>query len=153
LLLYRVGDDGVEVLIGHMGGPFWARKDAGAWSIPKGEHGPEEDPHAAAVREFTEELGTEPPDGPELPLGTVQQRGGKSVTAWARRGDLDVTTISSSTFELEWPPRSGRRQSFPELDRARWYPLAQARGLVVAAQVELLDRLAAALGAPGEPGA
>ncbi len=153
LLLYRVGDDGVQVLIGHMGGPFWARKDAGAWSIPKGEHGPEEDPHAAAVREFTEELGTPPPDGPELPLGTVQQRGGKSVTAWARRGDLDVTTISSSTFELEWPPRSGRRQSFPELDRARWYPLAQARGLVVAAQVELLDRLAAALGAPGEPGA
>ncbi len=153
LLLYRVGDDGVQVLIGHMGGPFWARKDAGAWSIPKGEHGPEEDPHAAAVREFTEELGTPPPDGPELPLGTVQQRGGKSVTAWARRGDLDVTTISSSTFELEWPPRSGRRQSFPELDRARWYPLPQARGLVVAAQVELLDRLAAALGAPGEPGA
>jgi predicted NUDIX family NTP pyrophosphohydrolase len=145
LLLYRHGTDGVEVLLGHMGGPFWARKDAGAWTLPKGEHTPDEDPHAAALREFAEEIGQAPPDGPDLPLGTVRQRGGKSVTAWARRGDVDVTTISSNAFELEWPPRSGRRQSFPELDRARWVPLAEARGLVVAAQVELLDRLEAAL--------
>ncbi len=145
LLLYRHGADGVEVLLGHMGGPFWARKDAGAWTLPKGEHTPDEDPHAAALREFAEEIGQAPPDGPDLPLGTVRQRGGKSVTAWARRGDVDVTTISSNVFELEWPPRSGRRQSFPELDRARWVPLAEARGLVVAAQVELLDRLEAAL--------
>ncbi|WP_298457410.1 NUDIX domain-containing protein [uncultured Cellulomonas sp.] len=146
LLLYRTGDTGVEVLLGHMGGPFWARKDAGAWTVPKGEHGPDEDPHAAALREFGEEMGQPPPDGPDLPLGTVQQRGGKSVTVWARAGDLDVATVVSNTFELEWPPRSGRRQSFPELDRARWLPLAQARTLVVTAQAELLDRLAAALG-------
>jgi predicted NUDIX family NTP pyrophosphohydrolase len=145
LLLYRHGADGVEVLLGHMGGPFWARKDAGAWTLPKGEHPPDQDPHAAALREFAEEIGQPPPDGPDLALGTVRQRGGKSVTAWARQGDVDVTTITSNTFELEWPPRSGRRQSFPELDRARWVPLAEARGLVVAAQVELLDRLEAAL--------
>jgi predicted NUDIX family NTP pyrophosphohydrolase len=145
LLLYRDGADGVEVLLGHMGGPYWARKDAGAWTLPKGEHTADEDPHAAAVREFAEEVGQAPPDGPDLPLGTVRQRGGKSVTAWARRGDLDVSTITSNTFELEWPPRSGRRQAFPELDRARWWPLAEARALVVAAQVELLDRLEAAL--------
>ena len=158
LLLYRVGAAGVEVLLGHMGGPFWARKDAGAWSIPKGEHGPEEDPRLAAVREFAEEIGRPPPEGPDVPLGTVRQRGGKSVTAWARAGDLDVTTISSNTFEMEWPPRSGRRQSFPELDRARWCPLDEARGLVVAAQVELLERLVAALrsdpsAGPGTDGA
>jgi predicted NUDIX family NTP pyrophosphohydrolase len=145
LLLYRDGADGVEVLLGHMGGPLWARKDAGAWTLPKGEHTPDEDPHAAALREFAEEIGRPAPDGPDLPLGTVRQRGGKTVTAWARRGDLDVTAIASNTFELEWPPRSGRRQSFPELDRARWCPLAEARELVVAVQVELLDRLEAAL--------
>ncbi|WNB87168.1 NUDIX domain-containing protein [Cellulomonas sp. ATA003] len=153
LLLYRrrgaTGDD-VEVLLGHMGGPFWARKDAGAWTIPKGEHGPDDDPHATAVREFTEEIGRPPPDAdrPDLPLGTVRQRGGKTVTAWARAGDLDVTTIASNTFEIEWPPRSGRRQLFPELDRARWVPLADARDLVVTAQRDLLERLAAALGTP-----
>ena len=149
LLLYRDGPDGVEVLLGHMGGPFWARKDARAWSVPKGEHGPDDDPHAAAVREFTEEIGRPPPPGPDLPLGTVRQSGGKSVTVWARRGDLDATTISSNTFEIEWPPRSGRRQSFPELDRARWCTLDEARGLLVAAQVELVDRLQAALGDAG----
>ena len=141
LLLYRGADAGVEVLLGHMGGPFWARKDARAWSIPKGEHTADEDPHDAAVREFTEEIGHEPPPGPEIALGTVRLRSGKEVTAWARRADLDVAAIVSNTFELEWPPRSGRVQSFPELDRARWCPLPQARDLVVAAQVVLLDRL------------
>ena len=148
LLLYRTIHGDVEVLLGHMGGPFWARKDAGAWTIPKGEHGPDDDPHAAAVREFTEEIGQPPPDGPDLPLGTVRQRAGKSVTVWARAADLDVTTIESNTFEVEWPPRSGRRQAFPELDRARWVPLTRARALVVTAQVALLDRLAAALATP-----
>jgi predicted NUDIX family NTP pyrophosphohydrolase len=153
LLLYREGPDGVEVLLGHMGGPFWARKDARAWTLPKGEHAEDEDPHAAALREFAEEIGQPPPDAPDLALGTVRQRGGKSVTAWARRGDLDVTTIVSNTFELEWPPRSGRRQAFPELDRARWCALGEARALVVTAQVELLDRLEAALaaGTPAVP--
>ncbi|GAA2724268.1 NUDIX domain-containing protein [Cellulomonas aerilata] len=152
LLLYRHGADGVEVLLGHMGGPFWARKDAGAWTLPKGEHTDAEDPHAAAVREFAEEIGRPPPDGPDLPLGTVRQGGGKTVTAWARLADLDVTTIDSNTFELEWPPRSGRRQSFPELDRAGWWPLEHARTLVVRAQVELLDRLGAALAGAGPAG-
>ena len=147
LLLYRTGDAGLEVLLGHMGGPFWARKDAGAWTVPKGEHGPDEDPHSAAVRELAEEMGQAPPDGPDTALGTVRQRGGKSVTVWARRGAFDVSTLASNLFELEWPPRSGRRQSFPELDRARWIPLAEARALVVPAQAELLDRLAEALAA------
>ena len=145
LLLYRCAHDGVEVLIGHLGGPFWARKDAGAWSIPKGEYAAGEDPHDAAVREFTEEIGRPPPPGADLPLGTVKQRSGKSVTVWARAGDLDVTVITSNTFQLEWPPRSGRHHEFPELDRARWDPLGEARGLVVAAQAELLDRLETAL--------
>jgi predicted NUDIX family NTP pyrophosphohydrolase len=150
LLLYRTSDDGVvEVLLGHMGGPFWARKDAGAWTLPKGEYDPAaEEPHAAALREFTEELGTPPPEGPDLPLGTVHQRAGKEVTAWARRADLDVTTVVPGTFEMEWPPRSGRRATFPELDRVAWVPLREARRLVVAAQVELLDRLAGAIDAP-----
>jgi len=151
LLLYREADAGVEVLLGHMGGPFWARKDARAWSIPKGEHAPDEDPHAAAVREFTEEIGQEPPPGPELALGTVRLRSGKEVTAWARRADLDVSEIVSNTFELEWPPRSGRVQSFPELDRARWCPLPRGRELVVVAQVVLLDRLRDALDALAQP--
>ncbi|NMR19451.1 NUDIX domain-containing protein [Cellulomonas fimi] len=146
LLLYRLaGDGGVEVLLGHMGGPFWARKDARAWSLPKGEHLDAENPHDAAIREFTEEIGPAP-DGPEIALGTIRQRGGKEVTAWARRADLDVTTIAGGRFELEWPPRSGRVQTFPEIDRARWCSLTQARELVVAAQVELLDRLEAHLG-------
>ena len=148
LLLYRWADGRPEVLLGHMGGPFWAAKDAGAWTIPKGEYTDGEDPHAAAVREFTEELGVAPPAGPELDLGVVRQRAGKTVTVWARAGDLDPAIAVSNLFEMEWPPRSGRRQSFPELDRVRWVGLADARGLVVSGQVELLDRLEAALGPP-----
>ena len=157
LLLYRTSDDGaLEVLLGHMGGPFWARKDAGAWTLPKGEYDPAaEQPHAAAVREFTEELGIAPPTGPDLPLGVVRQRAGKTVTAWARRADLDVSTVVPGTFEMEWPPRSGRTATFPELDRVAWLTLPEARRLVVAAQTELLDRLAQALaddgGAPDAP--
>ncbi|WP_251149959.1 NUDIX domain-containing protein [Cellulosimicrobium sp. Marseille-Q4280] len=147
LVLHRERGGVVEVLLGHMGGPLWARKDAGAWTIPKGEIDPGEDPHAAALREFAEELGVPAPpsDEPDLDLGTVRQRAGKLVTAWAREGDLDVSAVVSNAFAIEWPPRSGRMQEFPELDRAGWFPLATARGLVVTGQVELLDRLDAAL--------
>jgi predicted NUDIX family NTP pyrophosphohydrolase len=147
LLVYRRRADGeVEVLLGHMGGPFWARKDERAWSIPKGEHPDEEDALAAARREFAEETGTAPPDGPTLDLGEVRQSGGKRVTAWAVEGDLDPDRIESNTFELEWPPRSGRRQEFPEIDRASWFDLETARRKVVKGQVPLLDRLERALG-------
>jgi len=149
LLLYRCADGVLEVLLGHLGGPFWARKDAGAWTIPKGEYADGEDPHAAAVREFAEELGVAPPVGPELDLGVVRQRAGKTVRVWARAGDLDPATAVSNLFEMEWPPRSGRRQSFPELDRVRWMGLADARRLVVSGQVELLDRLEVTLGSRG----
>lgn len=145
LLLFRVVAGAPEVLIGHMGGPYWTRKDAGAWTVPKGEHGPDEDPLAAAEREFAEEVGLPAPPGEDLPLGSIRQRAGKTVTAWARRADLDVAGASSNLFEVEWPPRSGRRAWFPELDRVAWVRLDEARTLVVAGQVELLDRLAAAL--------
>ncbi|MFE4466816.1 NUDIX domain-containing protein [Oerskovia sp. NPDC056781] len=149
LLLYRVADDGAaEVLLGHMGGPLWARKDERGWTIPKGEHASDEDAHDAAVREFGEELGSPPPDGPEVDLGEVRQRAGKTVRAWARRADFDVSTAVSNSFEMEWPPRSGRRATFPELDRVAWVPLARARELVVAGQVGLLDRLEEALTEP-----
>ena len=148
LLLHRLAGGRREVLLGHMGGPFWARKDAGAWTVPKGELAPGEDPHAAALREFAEEIGCPPPPGDDVPLGSVRQRGGKVVTVWAREADLDVTDAVSGTFELEWPPRSGRTVSFPELDRVRWVPVDEARALVVAAQVELLDRLDALVGEP-----
>lgn len=143
LLVYRRQVDGVEVLLGHMGGPFWARKDERAWSIPKGEHTGDQDPLAAAQREFEEELGSPAPSGPGYePLGSVRQRGGKVVTAWAVEADLDVSAIVSNTFEMEWPPKSGRRQSFPEIDRAEWFGLATARLKIVSGQVALLDRLA-----------
>lgn len=146
MLLYRRTPAGLEVLLGHMGGPFWARKDAGAWTVPKGEHDADEDPHAAALREFAEELGRPAPPGTDVDLGEVRQRAGKTVRVWAREADLDVTGVVSNTFEMEWPPRSGRRQEFPELDRVAWLPVARARELVVGGQVELLDRLRAAVG-------
>ena len=143
LLLYRTGPDGLQVLLVHPGGPFWARRDEGAWSIPKGEHEPDEDPMAAALREFEEELGVAPPPAQWHDLGTVIQRGGKAVRAWAGEAELDVSEIHSSTFSLEWPPRSGRRQDFPEIDRAAWFPLEEARVRLLEAQRPLLDRLAA----------
>lgn len=148
LLLYRRTGAGLEVLLGHLGGPLWSRKDAGAWTVPKGEHDAAEDAHAAALREFAEELGCPPPASaePDLDLGEVRQRAGKIVRAWAREGDLDPDAMVSNTFEMEWPPRSGRRQEFPELDRAAWWPVADARRLVVGAQAELVDRLVVALG-------
>ncbi len=148
VLLWRRGDAGVEVLIGHMGGPFWARKDDAAWSLPKGEHGPDDDPLAAALREFEEEMGSPVPATDLVPLGSVRQSGGKVLTAWAAEGDLDADAITSGTFTLEWPPRSGRVQEFPEIDRAAWVTVDVARGKLVTGQVPLLDRLLEVLGAP-----
>jgi predicted NUDIX family NTP pyrophosphohydrolase len=142
LLLHRRGPDGgIEVLIGHMGGPFWARKDAGAWSIPKGEHGPDEEPRDVALREFAEELGAPAPVTDLVPLGEVRQSGGKRLTVWAAEGDFDAAGAVSNTFSLEWPPRSGRVQEFPEIDRAAWTTLDEARVKLVQGQVPLLDRL------------
>ena len=143
LLLYRRRDGAVELLLVHPGGPFWARRDAGAWTIPKGECEPGEDPRACALREFEEELGVPAPTTLSE-LGSVRQRGGKVVTAWAAEGDLDTAAIRSNTFALEWPPRSGRMQEFPEVDRAQWFTLAEARERINPAQAGLLDRLAAA---------
>jgi predicted NUDIX family NTP pyrophosphohydrolase len=133
------------VLLVHPGGPFWARRDAGAWSVPKGEHGDDEDPLACALRELEEETGAALPPGALADLGTVRQKGGKLVRAWAAEGDLDPETIRSNTFELEWPPRSGRRQTFPEVDRAGWFGLEEAREKLNPAQGPLLDRLRAML--------
>lgn len=145
LLLYKRVGDALHVLLVHPGGPYWARKDAGAWSIPKGEYADGEEPRAAALREFAEETGQAPPDGELLDLGVVKQRAGKEVMAWAVEGDFDVTTLVSNTFDLVWPPRSGRVQAFPEVDRAAWFDDATAREKINAAQRTFLDRLADAL--------
>lgn len=154
LLLHRRGEAGVEVLLVHPGGPFWAKKDEGAWSIPKGEHHPDDDPHACARREFAEELGMPAPDptdgAADVDLGEVRLKSGKRVRAFARCGTIDVDEIESNTFEQEWPPRSGRMQTFPEVDRAAWFAVEEARRKLNAAQVELLDRLLAELGAPDD---
>jgi predicted NUDIX family NTP pyrophosphohydrolase len=144
VLLHRRGPEGTEVLLGHMGGPFWARKDAGAWSIPKGEYSEGEDPEAAARREFAEELGSSVPAGELVPLGDLRASG-KVLSVWAAEGDLDAGACTSNTFSLEWPPRSGRVQEFPEVDRAAWFGLAEARERLVKGQVPFLDRLAALL--------
>ncbi|HEX3563783.1 MAG TPA: NUDIX domain-containing protein [Acidimicrobiales bacterium] len=148
LLFRRDGEENTEVLLVHPGGPFWSRKDAGAWSIPKGEVEAGEELAAVAEREFAEELGRPAPDGTRTDLGEITQAGGKRVRAWAVEGDFDATDITSNLFEMEWPPRSGRRQSFPEVDRAAWFSLDQARHKLIAAQVDLLDRLPV-LGHPG----
>ena len=145
ILLYRNGSDGVEVLLVHPGGPFWARKDAGAWSIPKGELDGDEDPRAAAVREFAEETGTELAADRLTDIGDVRQASGKVVHAFTAFGDLDPATVRSNTFELEWPPRSGRTAAFPEIDRAQWFGLDAARAKLNPAQVELIDRLVSML--------
>ncbi|KGI68328.1 NUDIX domain-containing protein [Mycolicibacterium rufum] len=148
LLLYRGEGPGLEVLIGHPGGPFWARKDEGAWSIPKGEYTEGEDPWAAAQREFTEEIGLPPPEGPRIDFAPLRQPGGKIVTAFAVRGDLDVSAAVSNTFTLEWPPRSGRLREFPELDRVAWFGLPAAREKLLKGQRPLLDHLVLAVGGP-----
>ena len=138
ILLYRDR----EVLLVHPGGPFWARKDAGAWSIPRGEYEDGDDPRSAALREFEEELGSPLPAGTELvDLGTVKQKSGKVITAYAAAGDLDPDAIRSNTFTTEWPPRSGRMQEFPEVDRAGWFSLDEAAEKLNPAQAELLVRL------------
>lgn len=131
----------------HPGGPFWAKRDEGAWSIPKGEYGADEDAVLAARREFAEELGSDPPVGELVDLGEVRQKSGKVVHAWALAGDVDVATIHSNTFAMQWPPRSGRMQAFPEVDRAEWFNVADARAKINAGQVPLLDRLQEAVGA------
>jgi predicted NUDIX family NTP pyrophosphohydrolase len=142
LLLFRHTDRGLEVLLGHMGGPFFARRDAGAWSVPKGEYEPDEPAWDAARREFQEELGIAPPEGEAIELGEVRQANGKVVTAWAIEADLDPAAMVPGTFRMEWPPKSGQVQEFPELDRVEWLSLERARKVVVTAQATFLDRLA-----------
>jgi len=146
LLVHRRKDGRLEVLLVHPGGPFWRKRDLGAWSIPKGECGADEDPESAAFREFGEELGLPPPQRSSRPLGEIVQAGGKRVIAFAVEGDLDVGAIESNRFEMEWPPRSGRRQSFPEVDRAEWFTLAVAREKIIPGQRPLLDRLEPLMG-------
>jgi predicted NUDIX family NTP pyrophosphohydrolase len=147
LLLYRTRADlGLEVLLVHPGGPLWAKKDDAAWSIPKGELEGSDDSLTTAEREFEEELGQPPPGGSRTPLGEVVQAGGKHVVAWAAEGDLDVTTVESNQFEMEWPPRSGTIRSFPEVDRAEWFSVDLARRKLVPAQVELVERLVELIG-------
>ncbi|WP_405740504.1 NUDIX domain-containing protein [Streptomyces sp. NBC_01525] len=152
LLLFRrgdTGDSGIEVLLAHMGGPLWARREAGAWSVPKGEYVPPEEPRDAAAREFTEELGLPPPRGTYLPLGEVRQSGGKTVTVWAVEADLDPDAIMPGTFETVWPPRSGTVCTFPEIDRVAWCTPDEARTRLVTGQRAFLDRLAEHLATAG----
>ena len=148
LLLYRRTAAGIELLLAHPGGPFWARRDEGAWTIPKGVPSPGEDLLAAARREFAEETGATAP-GPFLPLGSIRQKAGKTVHAWAAEGDLDPDTLVSNTMKTEWPPRSGRWITFPEVDRCEWFDPATARRKLLPAQAELVDRLIATLDAAG----
>jgi predicted NUDIX family NTP pyrophosphohydrolase len=148
ILLYRLSEAGLEVLIAHMGGPFWERKDAGAWSIPKGEMNEGENILAVAKREFEEELGSAPPPEPYLELGEVRQANGKRVVVFAVQGDLDAESIQSNSFQMEWPRGSGQMGEFPEVDRAAWVAPALARQKLIPAQLPFLDRLASAVGLP-----
>ncbi|MFL5796417.1 MAG: NUDIX domain-containing protein [Actinomycetota bacterium] len=149
ILLWRRRAGTVEVLLGHPGGPLWARKDAGHWTIPKGEVEPGETPPEVARREFAEETGHPLPDGPMVELGEIRQKSGKLVRAWAVEGDLDPASAVSNTFEMEWPPRSGRTAAFPEIDRLDWFDLDEARRRIKDAQVPFLDRLEASLESTG----
>lgn len=148
ILLYRVRDGRPQVLLVHPGGPYWARKDRGAWSIPKGEHGPDEQPLAAALREFAEETGHRlAPDAAEVTeLGTVRQRSGKLVTGFAVEGDLDPAGLASNTFQMRWPPRSDTLVEFPEADRAEWFEPDEAKVRIIPAQAAFIDRLVDAVG-------
>ena len=141
ILLYRGSWPSLELLLVHPGGPFWAKKDLGAWSIPKGEYAAGEDPLAAARREFAEELGSAPPQGEYVDLGELKQPSRKIISAFAAPGDFDRASLQSNRFELEWPPKSGRLQSFPEVDRAQWFTLAEARGKIQSGQAPFIDRL------------
>jgi predicted NUDIX family NTP pyrophosphohydrolase len=145
ILLYRMAPGGPEVLLVHPGGPFWARKDEGAWSIPKGEVEEAEDPRMSALREFEEELGVAVPGDEMIELGSVTQAGGKVVVAWAVEGDLDPAALRSNRFTIEWPPRSGQMREFPEVDRAEWFSVQRAREKINPAQREFIDRLVAKL--------
>lgn len=140
LLLYRIEKQDIYVLLVHPGGPFWSRKNKGVWSVPKGEYDEREDPLKAAQREFSEETGFSI-SGVFTPLGTIQQKGGKRVTAWAVQSKLDPADIQSNTFEMEWPPKSGHIQEFPEVDRADWFSLSDARDKLIPSQHPFLDRL------------
>lgn len=148
ILLFRRDGGETEFLLVHPGGPFWAKKDAGAWSIPKGQIESEEEPRACAIRELEEELGPAPDLDPEqlIELGSVKQKAGKVVEAWAAEAEFDPAALASNTFTMEWPPRSGHEQEFPEVDRAEWFDLATAREKILPAQAELLDRLLEKLG-------
>jgi predicted NUDIX family NTP pyrophosphohydrolase len=146
ILMYRRATGGLELLLVHPGGPFWAKKDLGAWSIPKGEYSDGEDALAVARREFEEETGARP-EGDFLPLVDIVQAGRKIVTAWALEGDFDPADLTSNRFELEWPPKSGRKASFPEVDRAQWFSPAEARRKIISAQSEFIERLLRAVGA------
>jgi predicted NUDIX family NTP pyrophosphohydrolase len=148
ILLFRRAGGEAEFLLVHPGGPFWKKKDEGAWSIPKGQIESEEEPRACAIRELEEELGPAPELDTEqlIELGSVRQRAGKVVEAWAAEAEFDPATLESNTFSMEWPPRSGRQQEFPEVDRAEWFDLAGAREKILPAQAEFLDRLLERLG-------
>ena len=148
VLLFRRGEEGVEFLLIHPGGPFWRRKDAGAWSIPKGQIEADEEARACAIRELEEELGRAPELDPEqlIELGSIRQRAGKLVEAWAAEAEFDPATLDSNTFSMEWPPHSGNEQEFPEVDQAGWFDLEAAREKILPAQAELLDRLVARIG-------
>jgi predicted NUDIX family NTP pyrophosphohydrolase len=141
ILLFKHGAGGFEVFLVHPGGPFWAQKDLGAWSLPKGEYARQEDPLNAALREFEEETSFRLEPGNLLPLGELKQPSGKIVTAWALEKDVDAALVKSNLFAMEWPPKSGQRQEFPEVDRAGWFPLAEARQKLLKGQVAFLDRL------------
>jgi predicted NUDIX family NTP pyrophosphohydrolase len=142
LLLFRRTDTSVEVLLGHPGGPFWKKKDAGAWSVPKGEYEPDEDPLAAACREFQEETGQAVPDGKRIDLGSMKRKDGKTIQVWGIEGQIDEQHIMSNTFEIEWPPKTGQIQSFPEIDRAGWFALAVAPAKMHQGQSIFIERLA-----------
>ena len=150
LMVYRTNQGKIEVLLAHMGSPWWAKKDKGAWSIPKGEYLEDEDPLHAAKREFKEELGQEPPSGDLIELVQIEQNNNKTVIAWAMEADIDVSHIKSNTVSIEWPPKSGRTQEFPEIDRAEYMDLSTAAARIVPGQSRLLERLAQKLGRPFE---
>ena len=146
ILLYRHRRDVLEVFLVHPGGPYWATKDAGAWSVPKGEYGEGDDPLSAARREFAEETGMIAPEGDLMALSDLKQASGKIVKVWALHGDCDAVSVRSNKFSLEWPPRSGVIQQFPEIDRAEWFPIEVARTKILKGQAGFLEELASSMG-------
>ncbi len=141
LLVYRFKDNRLEVLLAHPGGPFWAKKDLGAWTLPKGEYDDSEEPLQAAKREFEEEIGQPAPKGEAVELGELKRKDGKTIIAWAVKGDIDTANIRSNTFSIEWPPRSGKKQEFPEVDRAEWVPISEASEKLHTGQPIFIERL------------